>query len=132
MKKKVISTVVIALVTLFSLASFCYCLWSAIANFRMLHENMEDPLLAMMEKSARDAFISSCRRSAVHEALFALCFFLMSACLIFLILRKNKVQLSYAIRYSREKRTERRSARLEKKKEEKRKKLEEQLERINH
>ena len=123
---------VIALVTLLSIASFSYCLWSTLANVRMLHEFMEDPLLASLDKSFRDSFISSCHRSAVHEALFALCFFLMSACLIFLIFRKNKVWLSYAIRYNREKRTERRFARLEKKKEEKRKKLEEQLERMNH
>ena len=80
-----------------------------------------------MEQYFGDTYLLQCIGRIVQNAVFAFGFLLMSACLIFLILRKNKVWLSYAIRYNREKRTERRFARLEKKKEEKRKALEEKL-----
>ena len=80
-----------------------------------------------MEQYFGDTYLLQCIGRIVQNAVFTIGFLLMSACLIFLILRKNKVQLSYAIRYSREKRTERRFARRAERQERKRKALEEKL-----
>ena len=128
MKRHIISVVFISVATLLSLVAFFYCLWCTIAWIITTKSYIDNPeKLGFASKSVIDSFISSCYRSIAHNAVFAIGFLLMSACLIFLILRKNKVQLSYAIRYSREKRTERRFARRAERQERKRKALEEKL-----
>ena len=133
MKKRLKMNILLALSVLFSVWMFVSFLRYTITWGVTTASYQNDPeRLAKMEQYFGDTYLLQCIGRIVQNAVFTIGFLLMSACLIFLILRKNKVQLSYAIRYSREKRTERRFARLEKKKEERRKKLEEQLERINH
>ena len=133
MKKRLRMNVMLLLSVVFSVWMFALFLRYAVEWGIVTSSYQRSPeRLAEMEQYFGNSYLMQCIGKIVQNAVFSLGFLLMSACLIFLILRKNKVQLSYAIRYSREKRTERRSVRLEKKKEEKRKKLEEQLERINH
>ena len=132
MKKRLKMNILLALSVLFSVWMFVLFLRYTITWGVTTASYQNDPeRLAKMEQYFGDTYLLQCIGRIVQNAVFTIGFLLMSACLIFLILRKNKVQLSYAIRYSREKRTERRFARRAERQEKKRQRLQEKLERIS-
>ena len=128
MKKRLRMNVMLLLSAVFSVWMFALFLRYAVEWGIATSSYQRNPeRLAEMEQYFGNSYLMQCIGKIVQNALFSLGFFLMSVCLIFLIIRRNNVQLSYAIRYSRE----RRAAQLEKRKEKKRQRLQEELERIS-